>query len=311
MLTPRRIYEEELLDAGEGTDEDVAKSLTDLRRINRFLGGRKVVLRAISSCLDGESSERVSLLDVGTGSADIPMAVGARCRQQGLEAFIAGVDISERNLRVSRARLQVSSEIHLVQADSLRLPFAPSSFDFVTASLFLHHFRDDDVVRLLSDFGRIARRAVIINDLVRNLIPYYFTLVAGPILARSFLTRNDAPVSVLRGFTSEEMDELALRAGLENRKVRRMFPYRLLLIADVRNQKSGVRSQESGVRSQESEVRSQESGVRSQKSGVRSQKSGVRSQESGVRSRESGVRSQESGVRSQKSEARQKSGGRN
>jgi len=236
MLTPKRIYEEELLDAGEGTDEDVARSLCDLRRVNRFLGGRKVVLRAISSCLDGTSPERVSLLDVGTGSADIPMAVAESCGLRGLDTFIAAVDISERNLRISRARLGISSEIHLVRADSLRLPFAARSFDFVTASLFLHHFRDDDVVRLLADFGRIARRAVIINDLVRNLVPYYFTRIAGPILATSFLTRNDGPVSVLRGFTRDEMNDLALRAGLRVRELKRVFPYRLSLVADVSGQ---------------------------------------------------------------------------
>lgn len=222
-----------MLDAGEGTDEDVARSLSDLRRINRFLGGRKVVLRAISSCLDGASPERVSLLDVGTGSADIPMAVAEGCGLRGLETFIAAVDISERNLRISRARLGVSSEIHLVRADSMRLPFGARSFDFVTASLFLHHFRDDDVVRLLADFGRIARRAVIVNDLIRNLVPYYFTRIAGPILAASFLTRNDAPVSVLRGFTPHEMNDLAVRAGLKVRELKRVFPYRLSLVAET------------------------------------------------------------------------------
>ena len=258
MLTPKRIYEEELLDAGEGTDEDVAKSLTDLRRINRFLGGRRVVLRAISSCIDDESSESISVLDVGTGSADLPMAVATYCRQRGLEPFIAAVDISERNLRVSRASLEVSSEIQLVQADSLRLPFASGSFDFVTASLFLHHFRDDDVVRLLADFGRIARRAVIVNDLVRNLVPYYFARIAFPVLAKSFLTRNDGPVSVLRAFTVQELNDLASRAGLKNIEAKRVFPYRLSLVAEVRSQKSGVRSQKSGVRSQRSVVRSQE-----------------------------------------------------
>lgn len=247
MLTPKRIYEEEMLDAGEGTDDDVAKSLSDLRRINRFLGGRKVVLRAISSCLDGARGESVSLLDVGTGSADIPMAVAARCKSLGLQTFIAAVDISERNLRVSRARLGVSSEVHLVQADSLMLPFRERSFDFVTASLFLHHFRDDDVVRLLADFRRIARRAVIVNDLVRNLVPYYLTRITGPILAASFITRNDAPVSVLRGFTAGEMNDLARRAGLKNREVKRVFPYRLSLVADVRNQRTEVRGQKSKV----------------------------------------------------------------
>ena len=235
MLTPDRIYEEEKLDAGEGTDTDVAHSLSDLRRINRFLGGRRVILRALAQCLDDPGSQDVSLLDVGTGSADIPMAVAADCDRRGLESFIAAVDISERNLRVSRSRLNVSTDINLVQADSLRLPFATHSFDFVTASLFLHHFRDEDVVRLLADFARIAKRAVIVNDLVRNLVPYYFTRISGPLLAWSFLTRNDAPVSVLRGFTTDEMKDLARRAGLSNVQMRRSFPYRLSLVADVRS----------------------------------------------------------------------------
>lgn len=235
MLTPKRIYEEEMLDAGEGTDQDVAHSLSDLRRINRLLGGRRVILRALSSFLDGANDQEISLLDVGTGSADIPMEVAAECRGRGLESFIAAVDISERNLRVSRSRLNVSEDIHLVQGDSLKLPFASGSFDFVTASLFLHHFADDDVVRLLADFARIAKRAVIINDLIRNLVPYYFTRVAGPLLAWSFLTRNDAPVSVLRGFTPDEMKRLATRAGLSRVHVERLFPYRLSLVADVRD----------------------------------------------------------------------------
>jgi len=232
-LTPKRIHEEELLDAGQGTDEDVARSLIDLRRINRFLGGQKVLLRALSSCLEGPSLKEVSLLDVGTGSADLPMAVAENCRIRGLDAFIAAVDLSERHLRISRARLGVGSEVHLVQADCLQLPFPPSSFDFVTASLFLHHFRDNDVVRLLADFGRIARRAVIVNDLVRNLVPYYFSRIAFPLLGTSFLTQNDGPVSVLSAFTAEEMRDLAQRAGLRVRGVTRVFPYRLLMVAEV------------------------------------------------------------------------------
>jgi hypothetical protein len=101
--------------------------------------------------------------------------------------------------------------------------------------LFLHHFQDDDVVKLLADFARIARQAVIVNDLIRNLLPYYFTRIAGPLLAKSFLTRNDGPVSILRGFTISEMGELADRAGLKKRELKRIFPYRLSLVADVSN----------------------------------------------------------------------------
>lgn len=236
MLTPKRIYVEELLDAGEGTDDDVARNLSDLRRINRFLGGTKVVLSALESFARNGNVRHLSLLDVGTGSADIPAAVVEWCKEHGVNAMVSALDISERNLRIARTRLGISRAIELIRADSLNLPFAARSFDFVTASLFLHHFQDDDVVRLLSDFARVARRAVIVNDLVRNLIPYYFTRLTGPILATSFLTRNDGPVSVLRGFTAKELKILAERAGLRRLEVKRSFPYRLSLVAQVGGQ---------------------------------------------------------------------------
>ena len=232
MLTPKRIYVEEMLDEGIGTDDDVARSLSDLRRINRFLGGTRVVLDALSSAFAAGSPSTLSLLDVGTGSADIPGAVAGWCGARGVTPMIVGLDLSERNIRVSRNQLGVNSQVQLIQADSMHLPFLPGSFDFVTASLFLHHFEDADVTRLLRDFGRVAKRAVIVNDLVRNLVPYYFTRLTGPILARSFLTRNDGPVSVLRGFTADELMDLAERAGLKRCKVRTVFPYRLSLVAE-------------------------------------------------------------------------------
>lgn len=233
MLTPKRIYVEELLDAGEGTDDDVAQNLSDLRRINRFLGGTKVVLKALSSLAQNNNTKHLSLLDVGTGSADIPGEVIRWCDERGINANVSALDISERNLRIARSRLGVSDKIQFVRADCLMLPFAERSFDFVTASLFLHHFQDEDVVRLLSAFAKVARRAVIVNDLVRNMVPYYFTRLTGPFLATSFLTRNDGPVSVLRGFTIDELKDLSERAGLRQFDVKRSFPYRLSLVAEI------------------------------------------------------------------------------
>jgi 2-polyprenyl-3-methyl-5-hydroxy-6-metoxy-1,4-benzoquinol methylase len=230
MLTPPRIHEEELLDAGVGTDEDVARNLKDLRRVNRWLGGTRVILDALRDQITDGTSQ-LSLLDVGTGSADIPMAVAECCSRLGVQATVVGADISERNIRVTRARLGVSSAISMVQADALALPFKERSFDYVTASMFLHHFREEDVIRLLASFGRIARRAVIVNDLIRNLIPYYFTKITGPLFASSFLTRNDAPVSVLSGFTVREMVNLVAEADLKDVRVRTMFPYRLVMVA--------------------------------------------------------------------------------
>jgi len=232
MRTPQRIYQDELLDAGAGNDQDVARNLKDIRRVNRWLGGTRVVIEALSAAI-GRTTDSFSLLDVGTGSADIPGAVFKWCQRRGIQSSIAAVDVSARNLKVARNRLGVSPAVELVQADSLALPFGERSFDFVVASMFLHHFKDEDVVKLLESFAIVARRAVIVNDLLRDLVPYYLTQTIGRLLATSFLTRNDAPVSVLRGFTADELSRLAANAGLDRVTVQRVFPYRLMLVANL------------------------------------------------------------------------------
>ena len=233
ILTPDRIHEEELLDAGAGSDDDVAANLSDLRRINRLLGGTRVVRKALESSLDGSAPEMLSLLDVGTGSADIPAEIARRWTRRGTRGTFVSLDISERNLRVARSRLGVDPAVTLVRADAMQLPFATGSFDFVIASQFLHHFTNNEVVRLLVEFARVARRAVVISDLVRNLVPYWFIRMTGPMLTTSFLTRNDGPLSVLRAFTAPELRELATEAGLTHSTVERVFPYRLMLVASV------------------------------------------------------------------------------
>jgi SAM-dependent methyltransferase len=233
VLTPPRIYEEELLDAGVGTDDDVAENLGDLRRVNRWLGGTRVVLKALDREIGAYGLDQFSLLDVGTGSADIPQAILAWSDRQKISATVFAADISERNLRVARVKLGTDPRTQMVQANGLQLPFAPKTFDFVTASLFLHHFTDEDVVILLNSFGRLARKAVIVNDLVRNLVPYYFARLTGPVLATSYMTRNDAPLSVLRGFTAAELTSMADAASLENVAISRVFPFRLMLVASM------------------------------------------------------------------------------
>jgi hypothetical protein len=232
-LTPERIYEEELLDAGIGSDDDVAGNLKDLRLINRRLGGSRPIVKALVRLLSTDPPKRISILDVGTGSADIPGRVIAWCDSRGIACDTVALDVSERNLRLTRRRLGLHPSISLLRADARLLPLRPRSFDFVIASQFLHHFEEADVADLLASFALLARRAVVINDLARNLVPYYFIRTAGRLFTRSYLTRNDGPVSVLRGFTPNEFIELARRAGLSRFTVSNVFPYRLLLVAET------------------------------------------------------------------------------
>ena len=120
-------------------------------------------------------------------------------------------------------------EITIVQADATDLPYAPESFDVVMASLFLHHFSDEDATKLLKAFRTIARRAVLINDLRRHLVPWAFIGVAARVTGRHPMFCHDAPLSVLRGFTASELRNAAREAGAHRVTLSRKFPYRLLM----------------------------------------------------------------------------------
>lgn len=205
----------ELLDLGAAPRAEVARSLADLRRINRWLGGRSVLLRM----LEAERLGRFSLLDVGAGSGDLGAAVLARFP----DARVVLCDLKPRHLETTLPRVAAAAE---------RLPFRDASFDFVAASLFLHHFHNADAARLLGLFGRLARRAVLINDLERHWFPMLFIRLAAPVFARSYITRHDAVASIRQAFLPRELRELARAAGFADVTVRRHLPwFRLSLVA--------------------------------------------------------------------------------
>lgn len=218
----KRVHVEELLDSGTGGTAEVSASLADLRRINRFLGGRRVLLRLLGEQAAG--MRPFSVLDVATGSADLPAAVAHRWPQ----ARVVAIDVHLRHLREARA-----NGVLLACADALHPPFAPRSFDFVTISLFLHHFAEQQASDLLRSLAGLARRAIIINDLDRHWLPYYFIRAAAPLFARSAITRFDAPASVQRGFAAGELERIARAAGFTRLREQWHLPFRRSLVVQL------------------------------------------------------------------------------
>jgi len=217
----RRATDPELLD--EGVDErEALRSLSDLRFVNRWLGGRRALRRAVLPLLVG--LDRPRLLDVGCGSADLP-AMLVECTTGRLRAV--GVDI--KRLHVA----QISPSVRPVVADARRLPFADRSFDVVTASLFLHHFDGPQAAVVLRELARLARRALVVNDLRRARVPYVFGRLFFPLLFASHVSVQDGLLSIRRAFTEAELRAALAEAGLARVCVERVFPYRLLARAEL------------------------------------------------------------------------------
>lgn len=214
----RRSDEPELLDEGVPAAE-ARVSLADLRFVNRWLGNATTFIEAVRPFL--VAAPRPRLLDVGCGSADVPAAM---VRALGRPMVAIGLDSKFLHLE------QVPSEVLPVQGDVRQVPFRDGSFDVVTASLFLHHFGDRELPEVLRGLYRLARRALVVNDLRRARVPYYFGRVLFPVLFRSPVSVADGLVSIRRGFTRRELEEAFALARIPVH-IRRTFPYRLLAVA--------------------------------------------------------------------------------
>ncbi|MDB4882038.1 MAG: Methyltransferase type 11 [Gemmatimonadetes bacterium] len=163
-----------------------------------------------------------SLLDVGTGLADIPHAARARARRSGVALTTFGVDEAETLARATDRLLDGS-----VCADVRRLPFADASIDVVTCSQLLHHFADEEISAVLRELDRVARRRVIVSDLRRSwLAACGFWLVSWP-LGFHRVTRHDGFVSVLRGFLPDELSAHVSAATGRRAEVRRHIGFRV------------------------------------------------------------------------------------
>ena len=208
----------ELLDA-ELPASEVRKSLADLRFVNRCLGTRGSLLRAIAPHLPRGGS----LLDVGCASGDVL----AYLRQRLHPRLAAGLDIKALHLSDAAQGLQG------VVGDVRHLPFVAGSFDVVTASLFLHHFDAAELPAVLAELARVARQAVVVCDLRRALVPYHFGRAAFPLLFATPVSVHDGLVSIRRGFRERELRGAFAEAGLGAIRIRRAFPYRLLAVAPV------------------------------------------------------------------------------
>jgi SAM-dependent methyltransferase len=193
----------------------LAGNLRDLRRINRILGGVSLSRRAIDALTEG--ADEVSVLDVGTGGADIPVALLADARRRGKRLRVVAADSRPEVLaaaHLARPRLADVPGLSLEVFDGLSIPHANGAFDVAHASLLVHHLGPDEATSLLREMSRVSRLGVVINDCTRGPGYWLGAWLMGHVLTLNPYTRHDAPLSVRRGYTTAEMRELLAGAGL-------------------------------------------------------------------------------------------------
>jgi SAM-dependent methyltransferase len=220
LFTPARRRGVEYLD--ENRDPALQRrSHRDIALANRLFGGVHAVQAEMAPWL-GKSGASASLLDVGTGTGDIPdrLRTFAATHEVALEVF--GLDGRAELVRATR-----EFPVAGVAGDALALPFSSGTFDFVIASQVLHHFAINDAMQLIREMHRVARRRVIIADLRRSWLAVAgLWLVSFPLRFHT-VSRHDGVVSILRGFEVAELRDLVRAAVGVSPVVRRRVGWRV------------------------------------------------------------------------------------
>jgi 2-polyprenyl-3-methyl-5-hydroxy-6-metoxy-1,4-benzoquinol methylase len=211
-----RAHRQELLDGRDWDAGELRENLRDIRRVNRLGGGTAAVVRALPSFLDGVPVGReVVILDLATGSGDIPLAICAWAGKRQRSVRVIASDFSGDVLAIAAERARSEPKITLTTYDARNVELPDRAVDVVVCSLALHHFEPPEAVAVLREMHRLSRRGFIVNDLVRCRSGYVAALITSRLLTRNRLTRHDAPLSVRRAYTPVELADLMREAGIE------------------------------------------------------------------------------------------------
>jgi SAM-dependent methyltransferase len=225
---PRETRRTELLDRLDLPAAELAGSMADLARLNSY-GATRAILAHLAPFFDGRpGAAPLRILDVGSGGADIPLALAGWAERRGRAARVLALDIHLEVVRVAARAAADAPAVRVVAGDALAAPVRPGSVDVAMCSLVLHHLPEDGVVALLRELAALARLGVVVSDLRRGWVSLLGVWLATRAISRNRVTRHDGPLSVRRAYTPAELARLAARAGLGDMRWHPARPFRVV-----------------------------------------------------------------------------------
>ncbi len=193
---------------------ELDKGLAFIRLVNRRLGGTRSVISTLQPWLVPWPKDRpVGILDVATGSADIPLAMLNMGHQMGLKLNITALDLHPVTLQLAAKHIGGHRGVQLLRGDAMRLPLADGAVDFATCSLFLHHLTTPQALAVVREMVRVTRCGLVVSDLVRSR--WALATISAMTIFSPRLHRHDARVSVAKGWKRAEILRIADEAGAD------------------------------------------------------------------------------------------------
>lgn len=229
----QRSYRPELLDDPAIPFQDIRRNMQELNFINTWLGGHGITLQGVKALTAKKPA--VNICEIGCGGGDNLIAIRKWLRKKNISASFTGIDINPHCIEVARTQLveldtSKENSYKLIASDYKDVYFDEKP-DIIFSSLFCHHFTDEALVQQLTWMYTNAKLGFFINDLHRHPAAYYSIKWLTAAFSRSYLVKNDAPLSVARGFSKKEWLQLLDKAGITNFSIHWKWAFRWLIIA--------------------------------------------------------------------------------
>jgi len=227
----RRSGDMEIMDNLQCAGEVVNQTLRELETVNRLLGGNGVTLAGLRELLKKKHYPgEITIADWGCGGGDMLKLIAGWGRRKKIKMRLIGIDANPNIVAFAIRNCQGYSEISFETVNVFSEDFQRRKFDIVVATLFTHHFADDELVDLLRAVTRQVRMGVVINDIHRHWLAYSAIGLLTRFFSKSAMVKFDAPLSVLRAFRRSDWESLLAKAGIDRFTVRWKWAFRWQLI---------------------------------------------------------------------------------
>ena len=228
----KRSYKKEILDLDTTPFKDIKRTMEELDFINTYLGGHAITLKGFKKLLQGK--KEISVCETGCGGGDNLDSINKFCKKKAIKSLFAGIDINKDCIAHAKKNCKIDN-VDFIIADYEVVQFETAKPAIIFSSLFCHHFSDNQLIKMLLWMNKNSTEGFFINDLQRHPVAYYIIKAATKLFSKSRLVKNDAPLSVLRGFKKSEWKEIFKKANIENYTIEWKWAFRYLIIVPKLN----------------------------------------------------------------------------
>lgn len=216
ISTKNRSKEEEIMDRFDFKGEELENVLQTIDKINTKLGGHRVTIKGIQKLLEDQTKTHLVIADLGCGSGDALRQISIWAKRHNINVQLIGIDANPYTIQIAREWSRGYKNISYRVIDVFSEDFEDFEADIITCCLTLHHFEDDFIKKLLPILSDKAGLGLVINDLHRNKIAYRLFKLYCSVFVNSNIARKDGLTSILRGFTSADLEQFAKQLNLKH-----------------------------------------------------------------------------------------------